>query len=85
MPTRGLTELKRTVSRSVYEFYIDELVERLSRQSRFGRIPDGVSSEVLEAYRTIRYTLFDGQEDDEKGSKLAWRLLVKTALFLTDY
>jgi hypothetical protein len=78
-------ELQRIVSKSVIEHNIAEIVDRLARQSRFGRRPDGVSPELLITYNGMRRDLFGGKEGDSVGSRLAWHLIVKLSLFTTDY
>tara|TARA_Y100000310_G_scaffold132386_2_gene131449 strand:+ start:4845 stop:5087 length:243 start_codon:yes stop_codon:yes gene_type:complete len=77
--------VRREVSRSVIEHFINNLVERLASQSRYGKAPDGVSVEMMAIYQEVRHSLFGGTEEDNKGSTFAWRVLVKMGLYLTDH
>ena len=82
-----LSNIRKVISKSVIDEYIEDRVTELVRQSKYGNIPAGIDPDLYLIYKDLRQSIFGGKRDyigSTKGSKYTWEFLIKLSLYMVD-
>ena len=82
-----LSNIRKVISKSVVDEYVEQRVNELTRQSKYGNVPEGIDPDLYMIFKELRQSIFGGKDDmvgSVKGTKYTWEFLIKLSLYIVD-